>query len=290
MKKQGIIIKGISGKYTVYAEGVLEECVAKGVFRKQKITPLPGDIVTVEEGVITSIEPRKNQLVRPAVANVDQIAVFVPAKSPEPDYFLLDKMLLTAFEHQIDVLVCVNKCDCDKEQVAAYIQQAYGTLPLKVLLMEAVNGIGIAEVSAFLKGKITVLAGQSGAGKSTTVNGVFGQEKMETGTISEKTERGKHTTRHAELFFLEEEDGFLIDTPGFSSHDLPDYDAASLRSLYPEFEEYEGTCRFKECLHWNEPDCAVKQAIEEGKIDVGRYQRYVRFQQEIAQRKANKYK
>lgn len=289
MSKQGIIIKGISGKYTVYAEGTHMECVAKGVFRKQKITPLPGDTVTVEDGVIVAIAPRKNQLIRPAVANVDQIAVFVPVKSPEPDYFLLDKMLLAAFEHHIDVLICVNKCDCDEEQVAPYIQQAYGNLPVKVLCMEAVNGIGIAEVSAFLTGKITVLAGQSGAGKSTTVNGVFGQEKMETGVVSTKTERGKHTTRHAELFSIDT-GGFLIDTPGFSSHDLPDYDAATLRSLYPEFADYEGTCRFKECLHWNEPACAVKEALAQGKIDAGRYQRYLRYQQEIATRKANKYK
>lgn len=290
MSKQGIIIKGISGKYTVYTEGTHLECVAKGVFRKQKITPLPGDTVTVEDGVIVAISPRKNQLIRPAVANVDQIAVFVPVKSPEPDYFLLDKMLLTAFEHHIDVLICVNKCDCDEAQVASYIQQAYGKLPVKVLCMEAVNGIGIAEISEFLTGKITVLAGQSGAGKSTTVNGVFGQKKMETGVVSMKTERGKHTTRHAELFLLEGKEGFLIDTPGFSSHDLPDYDAAMLRGLYPEFAAHEGTCRFKECLHWNEPNCAVKAAVERGEIDAGRYQRYLRYQQEIAVRKANKYK
>lgn len=289
MSKSGIIIKGISGKYTVYTEGTHMECVAKGVFRKKKITPLPGDRVTVEDDVITEIHPRKNQLIRPAVANVDQIAVFVPVKSPEPDYFLLDKMLLTAFEHHLDVLICVNKCDCDEEQVADYIQRAYGSLPVKVLCMEAVNGIGIAEISSFLAGKITVLAGQSGAGKSTTVNGVFGQEKMETGVVSSKTERGKHTTRHAELFSVDAE-GFLIDTPGFSSHELPDYDAITLRSLYPEFAEREGECRFKECIHWNEPDCAVKEALQHGKIDEGRYQRYLRFQQEVAQRKANKYK
>lgn len=284
----GIITKGIGGRYTVFDGTVYHQCVPRGIFRKNKITPLPGDHVEFADGAIDVIQERRNCLIRPAVANVDQLAFFLPVKHPEPDLHLLDKILLTAFAYDLSVLLCINKCDYDADGFAAQIKAVYEPLGIKVLILQAVNGIGIAEISRELTGKITVLAGQSGAGKSTAVNAVFDREVMPTGDVSRKTERGRHTTRHAEL--LRYEEGFIVDTPGFSSHEVPDYDAAQVRDLYPEFQPYGAECRFKECLHLKEPDCKVKAALESGKIDAGRYERYLRFMDEVAVRKARKYK
>jgi len=285
---EGIIIKGIGGNYTIFDGKDYHNCVARGIFRKNKVTPLPGDQVEFADGAINKIFPRRNEFVRPAVSNIDQLAFFLPIKYPEPDLYLLDKMLLTAFEKRLDILLCINKCDCDDTHSYREIDKIYSKLGIKVLLLEAINGRGIDELSENLANKITVFAGQSGAGKSTTLNGVFQEEMMQTGSISAKTERGKHTTRHAELFRYGE--GFVVDTPGFSSHDLPDYTASELASLYPEFEEHLGNCRFKECIHINEPDCAVKNALNDEEIDSGRYNRYKKFIDIVAERKANKYK
>ena len=288
MKNEGIITKGISGIYTVFDGENFLECSARGIFRKNNMKPLPGDRIVFSEGVIEEIKPRKNCFIRPAVANLDQIAFFMSVKSPEPDMFLLDKMFFTALEYNVNFIICINKCDYDGDGFADTVKKIYEPLGTDVVLMQAVNGVGVSCIADKFQGKITALAGQSGVGKSTTVNGIFQKNIMITGNISEKSERGKHTTRHAEL--IKYGSGFIIDTPGFSAHELPEYDIRQLRDFYPEFLKYRGDCKFKECIHINEPGCAVKEQVEKGNIDLGRYERYIKFVEEINIRKANKYK
>ena len=278
---KGIILKCISGKYTVFSAGNSLECTARGIFRKDKITPLPGDEVFIKNNVILSIGERRNVFIRPPVANVDQLAFFVPVKSPDPDLYLVDKMILTARLQNIDVILCINKEDCDEKNYSKELDAIYMGAGVKVVVMSALhkNNRGIDEIRQLFQGKITVLSGQSGAGKSTALNSIFQEEIMETGDISSKTQRGKHTTRHCELFQFGS--GFIIDTPGFSSYELPEILSTSLKDLYPEFDNYANGCKYKECVHINEPDCAVKTALSSGFINCGRYERYIRFYEEM---------
>ena len=285
---KGIIIKGISGKYLVYDGENYYECAARGIFRKNKIKPLPGDNVEFCENVIEKIDKRKNEFVRPAIANVDQMMFFISVRSPEPDMMLLDKMIITAFFKKVDFVLCVNKNDYEVKDFSDNIKNTYENIGVKVILASALQGTGTEEIYSLLEDKITVFAGQSGAGKSTMVNRIFENEVMQTGDVSRKTERGRHTTRHSELFLFN--NGFIADTPGFSSYELPDLTAEDLRSVYPEFTRYSGCCKFKECTHINEPECAVKEALEDGNIDRDRYDRYNRFLEEVIYRKNNKYK
>ena len=278
----GIITKGISGKYIVYDGSGYHECSPRGIFRKEKITPLPGDKVGFDNDTIKTVYKRKNKFIRPAVANVDQMAFFISVSSPEPDFYLLDKMIITAFYNDVDILLCVNKNDIDDNDMSARIKSIYGALGIKVIIMSALNGPGVDGLYKELENKITVLSGQSGAGKSTALNCIFQKEIMETGNVSRKTERGKHTTRHSELFKFKE--GFIADTPGFSSYELPDIDKNKLKNFYPEFEKYSDSCKFKECIHINEPGCGVKQALEDGIIDQGRYNRYIKLWTSLQER------
>lgn len=276
----GTIVKGIGGFYYVKTSDEIYECKARGIFRKEDITPLTGDrveiTVTDEEkktGSLDRIEPRSSQLIRPAVANVDQIAIVVAAKSPVPDFMLLDKLLITAEMKNVAPFICINKTDLDEKEEYRVLERSYSLAGYPILALSMLANSGYDILSAQLKDKITVFAGQSGVGKSTILNKVLDSLVMKTGAISQKVERGKHTTRHAELLELNE-GGFVVDTPGFSSFELAELECSQLELYYPEFTKHLGKCKFTGCSHISEPGCEVKEALENGCISKGRYQRY----------------
>ncbi|MCX7921875.1 MAG: ribosome small subunit-dependent GTPase A [Clostridia bacterium] len=280
---EGIIIKGIGGFYYVRADGEIYECKARGIFRKEELTPLPGDRVNIsivdligKVGSIDEILPRDNHLIRPAVANVNQIAVVVAVKSPQPDFALLDKLLIASETKGIDSFICVNKIDLDENDEYKKITEDYEKANYKVVALSSKNNTGFDQLKDILSNRITVFAGQSGVGKSTILNHVMNAWVMQTGEVSERIERGKHTTRHAELVELDF-GGFIVDTPGFSSFELSDIQHNELEIYYPEFEEYINKCRFTGCSHISEPDCSIKEALDNGLIGSGRYGRYVQF-------------
>lgn len=277
----GIIIKGIGGFYYIKTTNGIYECKARGIFRKDDQKPLIGDRVTITViddknmlGSLDVIEPRQSYFVRPMVANVDQMAIVAAVKSPTPDYILLDKLLITCEVKKIKPVICINKVDLDDSKECEYIESAYSKAGYKTVSLSSVMNIGFDKLKSVLKDKITVFAGQSGVGKSTILNNIMSSMVMKTGSVSEKIERGKHTTRHAELIDLED-GGFIVDTPGFSSFELDDIEYTELELYYPEFVKYQGSCRFTGCSHISEPDCAIKKALNTGEIDMERYNRYV---------------
>lgn len=291
----GLIIKGIGGFYYVKTEAGVYECKARGIFRKDSFTPLPGDKVSIsvtdEEkkiGNIEEISPRESQLIRPAVANVNQIAIVIAIKSPQPDFTLLDKLLITIEQKGINAVVCINKIDLDKEEKYKDVIKSYNKAMYKVIALSSVTGTGFDELDLALKDRTTVFAGQSGVGKSTILNKVLDSYVMETGTISDRIERGKHTTRHAELIELKS-GGFVVDTPGFSSFEISGIEPNELQNYYPEFREYFGRCKFTSCMHINEPHCEVKAALEKDALDLGRYNRYVEFYNMLKEKQRKKY-
>lgn len=289
----GLIIKGIGGVYTVKSNNDFYDCKARGVFRNNGIKPLPGDRVEFEiisdenkEGIIVSVFERKNQLIRPAVANVDQIAILMAVESPNPDAYLIDKLIISAYINNAEPLLCVNKCDLN-DNYAQEIFDIYNNAGIKTIMISAKNNIGIDILKDELAHKITVFAGQSGVGKSTSINVIFKDIVTESGELSDKTQRGKQTTRHIELFEINE--GYIIDSPGFSSYEIDDMEPADLSSYYPEFIDFIDKCRFNRCIHVNEPNCAVKDAVSNGIIDKGRYERYVTLVSRLKEKKDNKY-
>ena len=289
---QGKIIRGIAGFYYVHIHGKgIIECKAKGVFRNKKVKPLVGDNVELEildednkTGNITEILPRKNSLIRPAVANVDQAVVIFAASFPKPNLNLLDRFLLMMQMQDVPTVICINKIDDTDNSEIDRIVDNYKNSGCNVYRTSTVTGEGIEEFGKCLKGKTSVLAGPSGVGKSSVMNCLFPEADMATGEISEKIKRGKHTTRHSELFCLAD-DVYVMDTPGFTSLNLPDVEKEDLKKFYPEFDEYRDQCRFLGCVHINEPDCAVKSAVEEDRISSGRYENYKQFYEEISNRK-----
>ncbi|MBE5839198.1 MULTISPECIES: ribosome small subunit-dependent GTPase A [unclassified Butyrivibrio] len=285
---RGKILKGIAGFY--YIETVEEkiyECKAKGIFRKDNIKPLVGDdanidIIDEEKrlGNITEILPRKSQLLRPPVANVDQAVILFAIVKPNPSFNLLDRFLIMMRGQNLPVIICFNKQDIATKEEQEELTKAYEKCGYKVLFISVKEEKGLDELKALLKGKTTTLAGPSGVGKSSLLNKLVPDADMQTGELSKKIERGKNTTRHSELFYVKElSDGdgfdtFVIDTPGFTSLELRDVTKENLMEYYPEFEEYEPQCRFGGCSHIAEPDCGVKKALEEGKISKVRYENY----------------
>lgn len=288
---QGKIIKGIAGFYYVYTGKGLIECKAKGIFRKDGIKPLVGDdavLVLTDEaqakGNIIRILSRKNQLIRPACANVDQALIIFAVTKPEPNYNLLDRFLVTMEKQGLPTVICFNKQDIASEDEKEQPLQIYERSGYQMLCVSGKRQEGIEEIRRCLKGKTTVTAGPSGVGKSTIVNALYPAANMETGEISQKIDRGRHTTRHSQLFALGE-DTFLMDTPGFTSLSLEEMDKEELSSFYPEFEKYEQKCRFTGCSHISEPDCGVKNALSEGKISPVRYENYRLLYEELKSRR-----
>ena len=291
---QGKIIKGISGFYYVYvAETGIYECKAKGVFRKQKIKPRVGDdveIVVLDEekklGNVEDILPRKNDLIRPAVANIDMALVVFAATKPVPNFNLLDRFLCMMEFQKVPVTICFNKSDLVTKEDMDMLREIYEPTGYPILFVSAKTEENFDELRSVLKGKTTTMAGPSGVGKSSIINALQSYVQMETGQISQKIERGKHTTRHAQLIPIEDEGlnkSYILDTPGFSSMDIPGMDKQDLWRCYPEFRRFEPLCRFIGCSHINEPDCGVKQAIEDELIHQTRYENYKLIYEEMKQ-------
>ena len=285
---QGKIVKGISGFYYVHVVGTgIYDCKAKGVFRYRKVKPLVGDnveIVVLDEekhlGNVEEILPRKNELIRPAVSNIDMALVIFAAAKPDPNFNLLDRFLCMMEYQKVPVTICFNKCDLVSEEEKENLQKIYAPAGYDILFTSVKTGENIDRLKALLAEKTTTVAGPSGVGKSSLINELQTDVRMQTGAISDKIGRGKHTTRHSEIISIGQ-DTYIMDTPGFSSMDLPGFEKEDLWTCYPEFVPYEPECRFIGCSHIGEPDCGVKNALAEGKISRVRYDNYVMLYDEM---------
>lgn len=292
---EGIIFKGIGGFYYVKASGTLYECKARGKFKNNNQTPMVGDYVSIEVyneaeklGTIETIHERKNQLLRPSVANVDQAIIVFALKNPDPNWILLDKMIVLAEQANLEIVLCLNKSDLDDhtfdEVLSRYEKAAY-----TIVKTCAKSGDGVAELKALLRDKISVFSGPSGVGKSSLLNAIQEGMSLQVGEISQKIKRGKHTTRHSELLELNS-GGIVVDTPGFTSLSLQGLEPEHLRAFFPEFQEGNGLCRFDNCLHINEPNCSVKEMVDDGLIHKARYEAYLYLLEEIrSERKKKKW-
>ncbi len=275
---QGIIFKGIGGFYYIKAEnGLVYECKARGIFRKEKIKPMIGDRVKIEiideaHGNIEKIMDRKSQLIRPPVSNIDLLVVVVATTNPNPDFYFLDKLLVMAEARGISPAICINKTDISS---ADEIKKIYKNTNYPIFEASAKNNILSPELYDYLEGKTTAFAGLSGVGKSSLLN-LLVDDELETGAISDKIQRGKHTTRHVELFELKN-GGYVLDTPGFSSFEAEIMTPQELCGYFPEMREFLNGCRFNGCAHINEPDCEVKNAVSKGVISQSRYESYCKM-------------
>lgn len=286
---KGLLIKGYNGFYYVASEGVLWTCFLRGRFRVKKQDFLPGDRVEFTKleypkGVIENVLNRTNRLVRPAVANVETALITFAFMNPAPDYLLLDRILIQVMAQNIKPLICFNKRDLVDDKTAQAIMKPYRDAGFTVLDVSANQKKGIESLKEALSGKITILAGPSGVGKSSIINALDLGYDLETGRLSKKTDRGRHTTRRVELLSLAE-DTYIADTPGFSSLNLPEeIKKEDLGRFYPEFKEAAAYCPFSGCLHLKERECEVKNDVADGLIDNGRYDRYCLFLEELRER------
>ena len=285
---KGKIIKGIAGFYYVHdGRSKIYECKAKGVFRNRNIKPLVGDdvefmVLDEKEGTgnIDAILPRKNKLIRPAVSNVDQAVVVFAVTEPLPNLNLLDRFLVMMERQEIPVIICFNKIDLSGGKEIEELRAIYGPAGYTLHFISTYEAAGLEKLHELIAGKTTVLAGPSGVGKSSITNFLQPEARMETGVVSEKIKRGKHTTRHSELFFVEN-GTYMMDTPGFSSMYIEDLEPNELKDYFPEFSEYEEECRFLGCIHVGEKVRGVKTAVADCKISRSRYDNYLLLYQEL---------
>lgn len=286
---EGKILKGIGGFYYVKTPDGIIECRARGKFRNKNLSPCVGDNVSLTitaegKGSIDGIFERKNSFIRPPVSNIDSMIIVAAVANPAPDPVFIDKMLIVAEKNNVDVSIVFNKFDLDDGSVNELVQ-LYRNIGYNAFTTSTIEGVGIELVCKILEGRTTAFAGFSGVGKSSLLNAVLGSEVMQTGEVSERLRRGKHTTRHVEL--IEYGGGYIVDTPGFSMLEIPDKITADyLKEYFPEFKKYEDGCRFRMCNHTgNSNVCAVCAAAEEGKIAASRFENYKNFLNVISSRK-----
>ena len=291
---EGVILKGIGGFYYIDTEAGVYECRARGIFRKEGIRPTVGDAVRIsvldeenKKGSLDEILPRRNELIRPRVANVDQAVIVFAAKSPNMNLDLLDRFLLLAEEQELDIVIVINKIDKDKKERYLDAAEMYRKAGYPVICTSAEKGIAIDALRTALENKISVFAGPSGVGKSSLINAAFPGLELGTGEISEKIQRGKHTTRHAELIQITDK-SYIVDSPGFTSLFLTHIPSEKLQYHFREFEDFNHKCYYNGCIHINEPDCAVKAQIGEA-IDQMRYDRYVTIYNELKEEEERRY-
>ena len=288
-KTEGRILRSLSGFYDVQTQEGLITCRARGILRREGNSPLTGDLVeiTVEKGkgMVEKILPRKNHFIRPAVANVDALVIFAANVNPVTEPFLIDRVAAIAGDQNVQAVLCVNKCDLDPAMDLVRIYEHAG---FPVICTSAETGEGVEDVRALLEGKLTAFTGNSGVGKSSILNRLAPELQLETGEVSEKLGRGRHTTRHVELYRLGE-NTYVADTPGFSSFDTDQMELIlkeNLQYAFPDFGSYLGKCRFDDCSHRREPDCAVRAAVEAGEIERSRYESYLKLYEKSSQIKA----
>ncbi|MGN1350948.1 MAG: ribosome small subunit-dependent GTPase A [Anaerovoracaceae bacterium] len=292
----GVIVKGIAGFYYVDTGDCVVECKARGVFKNEKLKLAVGDEADVElspdgkSGVIVKIHERKNLFQRPPVANVEQFVVVTALADPRPNLAVVDKFLAAAEMNNVDVVLCFTKKDLVSEEMILTMKEIYSSV-YPVVFLDLTDQNGVQDLVPYLYEKKSALAGPSGVGKSTILNALRRDSESpaaQTGSISEKTKRGRHTTRHVELFPMDF-GGHVFDTPGFTSFDAPEVSEDELQELFPEIARYMGSCRFNGCRHLNEPDCAVRKAVEEGEIHKKRYESYCAQMEELRERMRKKY-
>lgn len=287
---EGVITKGIGGFYYVKVHEEVYECKARGKFRNNNLSPVVGDKVIIsvvkDKGSVEQILPRKNYLIRPTVSNITQAFIVVSIKNPDINLELLNKFLILCEYNLIEAVIVFNKIDLvdniEENEVINMIKQCR----YKYYLIKAKEKFGVEQLLPLLDDNTTVFCGPSGVGKSTLLNSLTGKVLMETGEISEKLKRGKHTTRHSEL--IQYKNGFIVDTPGFSSLDFSGIEAGELKELFPEFHQYEGQCKFNGCIHYKEPNCAVKNSLDEGKVNQLRYDFYVKMLEELKNKRGKR--
>lgn len=289
---QGKIVKGIAGFYYVHTgKSGVYECNAKGIFRNRSIKPLVGDNVEIDiiseaehTGNVSRILPRRNELIRPAVANIEQALVVFASLSPEPNFNLLSRFLVMMYRNSIETVICFNKSDQLEANKAEELAGIFAGCGSRVITTSVLTKEGIDGLRELLLGKTTALAGPSGVGKSSILNAIFPEANSQTGEISAKINRGRHTTRHTEIFNVAE-NTYIMDTPGFTSLECGGIEPQELRLYFGEFQDYEGKCRYNGCVHVGEPDCAVKTAVADGKINRLRYDIYVSLYNEMKSRR-----
>lgn len=284
---EGRIIKGIGGFYYIKTDDGIIECKARGKFRYNSLKPMVGDKVDIVvengKGVIEKIYERTSELIRPTVSNVTRAFVVFAIKNPDIQFELLNRFLVLCEYNDIEAVVCLNKEDLCSEDEKKEIEEAIKEIGYEVLFINAKEKRGLEDLEKRLENNITVLCGPSGAGKSTLLNALIKTDHMETGEVSEKIGRGKHTTRHSEL--IEIENGYLVDTPGFSTLDLNFMEKDELKYCFPEFNKYQDECKFRGCNHYKEPSCAIKENVENGNINKLRYEFYIKRLEEILNRR-----
>lgn len=284
---EGIIMRGVGGNYYVDTEAGLVECRARGLFRLKNIKPLVGDRVLIRltdegghSGYVEEIKDRTNEMLRPPVANAEQLLIFFAVTNPEPNFLLLDKLIIAAEMNKLKPVICFNKCDLADGELKKRFGDIFAGTGYRVVFTSIHDEKSVNELKSILKDKLSVFSGPSGVGKSSVMNALQPDFRLKTGEISDKLKRGRHTTRHAEIYRLSF-GGYVVDTPGFSSFELEGIGESELKEYYPEIKKLNSDCRFDDCLHYKEPGCAVKDAVNDGLISQIRYNNYIRLLEEI---------